>query len=192
MVRAQSKIFTIRVADLILPVFPMILSGWIAGYTGYLSRALSDALIHFAYNIAITVWKAFPFAYFPRRKTAADCFRFPNKIGLDVEIEALGDCLRQKKASINEIHRYTKTLSRESRHSSLHERTLIREHNNNAAASIRARLLILAQARGEDYQRVVSHGIIYCISSKHFSRLVVVSRVFRTFDLSWDLGRLLG
>jgi malonate transporter and related proteins len=43
----------VRIADLILPVFAVILSGWIAGYTGYLSRALSDGLIHFAYNIAM-------------------------------------------------------------------------------------------------------------------------------------------
>jgi malonate transporter len=43
----------VRIADLILPVFAVILSGWIVGYTGYLSRTLSDALIHFAYNIAM-------------------------------------------------------------------------------------------------------------------------------------------
>jgi malonate transporter and related proteins len=43
----------VRIADLILPVFAVILSGCVAGYTGYLSRALSDALIHFAYNIAM-------------------------------------------------------------------------------------------------------------------------------------------
>jgi len=42
-----------QIADLILPVFAVILTGWIVGYTGYLSRALSDALIHFAYNIAM-------------------------------------------------------------------------------------------------------------------------------------------
>ena len=42
-----------RIADLILPVFAVIITGWIVGYTGYLSRALSDALIHFAYNIAM-------------------------------------------------------------------------------------------------------------------------------------------
>ena len=42
-----------RIADLILPVFAVILTGWIVAYTGYLSRALSDALIHFAYNIAM-------------------------------------------------------------------------------------------------------------------------------------------
>ena len=42
-----------QIADLILPVFAVILTGWIVGYTGYLARALSDALIHFAYNIAM-------------------------------------------------------------------------------------------------------------------------------------------
>ena len=42
-----------QTADLILPVFAVILTGWIVGFTGYLSRALSDALIHFAYNIAM-------------------------------------------------------------------------------------------------------------------------------------------
>jgi predicted transcriptional regulator of viral defense system len=41
-------------------------------------------------------------------KTVADCFKFRNKIGLDVAIEALKDCLRQRKASINEIYRYAK------------------------------------------------------------------------------------
>lgn len=41
------------VADLILPVFAVIVTGWIAGYSGYVSRALSDALVHFAYNIAM-------------------------------------------------------------------------------------------------------------------------------------------
>jgi len=43
----------VRIADLILPVFAVILTGWIVGLTGYLSRKLSDALIHFAYNIAM-------------------------------------------------------------------------------------------------------------------------------------------
>jgi malonate transporter and related proteins len=43
----------VRIADLILPVFGVIVTGWIVGYTGYLSRKLSEALIHFAYNIAM-------------------------------------------------------------------------------------------------------------------------------------------
>jgi predicted transcriptional regulator of viral defense system len=41
-------------------------------------------------------------------KTVADCFKFRNKIGLDVAIEALKDCVRQEKASVNEIYRYAK------------------------------------------------------------------------------------
>jgi predicted transcriptional regulator of viral defense system len=41
-------------------------------------------------------------------KTVADCFKFRNKIGLDIAIEALKDSLRQKKATVNEIYRYAK------------------------------------------------------------------------------------
>nr|WP_197441455.1 type IV toxin-antitoxin system AbiEi family antitoxin domain-containing protein [Thalassoglobus neptunius] len=36
-------------------------------------------------------------------KTVADCFKFRNKIGLDVAIEALRDCLREKRATRDEI-----------------------------------------------------------------------------------------
>jgi malonate transporter and related proteins len=43
----------VQIADLILPVFAVILTGWVVGYSGYLSRSLSDALIHFAYNVAM-------------------------------------------------------------------------------------------------------------------------------------------
>ncbi len=41
-------------------------------------------------------------------KTVADCFKFRNKIGLDVAIEALRDCLRQRKASVDELMRYAR------------------------------------------------------------------------------------
>ena len=41
-------------------------------------------------------------------KTVADCFKFRNKIGLDIAIEALRDCLSQRKANINDIYRYAK------------------------------------------------------------------------------------
>jgi len=41
-------------------------------------------------------------------KTVADCFKFRNKIGLDIAIEALKDCFRQKKATVNEIYHYAK------------------------------------------------------------------------------------
>ena len=42
-----------EVAALILPVFAVIVTGWAAGFAGYVSRDLSDGLIHFAYNVAM-------------------------------------------------------------------------------------------------------------------------------------------
>jgi predicted transcriptional regulator of viral defense system len=36
-------------------------------------------------------------------KTVADCFKFRHKIGTDVALEALRECYRQKKASMNEL-----------------------------------------------------------------------------------------
>jgi len=44
-----------------------------------------------------------PVRIFSVAKTVADCFKYRNKIGLDVAIEALRDSLRQKKATPNQI-----------------------------------------------------------------------------------------
>lgn len=44
-----------------------------------------------------------PIKVYSPAKTVADCFKFRNKIGLDVAIEALRDCLRQRKATKDEI-----------------------------------------------------------------------------------------
>jgi predicted transcriptional regulator of viral defense system len=55
---------------------------------------------HTVEGVAVRVYSA--------AKTVADCFKFRNKIGLDVAIEALKDSLRQKKATINDIYRYAK------------------------------------------------------------------------------------
>jgi predicted transcriptional regulator of viral defense system len=49
-----------------------------------------------------------PVRVYSAAKTVADCFKFRNKIGLDVAIEALKDSLRQKKTRINEVYRYAK------------------------------------------------------------------------------------
>jgi predicted transcriptional regulator of viral defense system len=38
-------------------------------------------------------------------KTVADCFKYRNKIGLDVAMEALRDCLRQRLATVDELQR---------------------------------------------------------------------------------------
>jgi predicted transcriptional regulator of viral defense system len=42
-------------------------------------------------------------------RTVADCFKYRNKIGLEVAIEALRDCWRQKKATMDELHRAAQT-----------------------------------------------------------------------------------
>jgi predicted transcriptional regulator of viral defense system len=46
-------------------------------------------------------------------KTVVDCFRFRNKIGLDVALEALRESIRSKKTTINEIHRFSRLLGLE-------------------------------------------------------------------------------
>lgn len=41
-------------------------------------------------------------------KTVADCFKYRNKIGLDVALQALKDCLSKKKGSIEDILKYAR------------------------------------------------------------------------------------
>lgn len=41
-------------------------------------------------------------------KTIADCFKFRNKIGMDVALEALREGLRQKKCTLNEIQKFAR------------------------------------------------------------------------------------
>ncbi len=41
-------------------------------------------------------------------KTVADCFKYRNKIGVDVAIEALRDCWKRRRASADELWRYAK------------------------------------------------------------------------------------
>ncbi|MGL4552766.1 MAG: type IV toxin-antitoxin system AbiEi family antitoxin domain-containing protein, partial [Gemmataceae bacterium] len=38
-------------------------------------------------------------------RTVADCFAYRNKVGLDVALEALRDCRRQRRATVDELHR---------------------------------------------------------------------------------------
>lgn len=41
-------------------------------------------------------------------KTVADCFKYRNKIGLDVALEALQDCWRQRRGSIDDLLHYAR------------------------------------------------------------------------------------
>jgi len=61
----------VQVAALILPVFAVIVTGWAAGYLGYMSRDLADGLIHFAYNIAMPALLVVTIAEEPARSLIA-------------------------------------------------------------------------------------------------------------------------
>ena len=41
-------------------------------------------------------------------KSVADCFKFRNKIGLDVALESLRDCLRQRKCTADSLWKYAR------------------------------------------------------------------------------------
>jgi len=47
-----------------------------------------------------------PIRVYSVAKTVADCFKFRNKIGLDVALDALRECRREKRATNDEIWRY--------------------------------------------------------------------------------------
>ncbi|MEA5549980.1 type IV toxin-antitoxin system AbiEi family antitoxin domain-containing protein [Anabaena cylindrica UHCC 0172] len=49
-----------------------------------------------------------PVSIYSLPKTVADCFKFRNKIGLDVALEALRECLQKRKFSMDEIWHYAK------------------------------------------------------------------------------------
>src|ERR1700682_7975 len=62
---------------------------------------MSGPALHFGvkeYNFSGATLRVFSPA-----KTVADCFKFRNKIGLDVAIEALKECRRMKKATMDEL-----------------------------------------------------------------------------------------
>ncbi len=45
---------------------------------------------------------------FTPAKTVADCFKYRNKIGLDVAIEALRECLRSRRCTMDDLLRYAR------------------------------------------------------------------------------------
>jgi predicted permease len=56
-----------EIANLVLPVFAVIVTGWLAGTRGYVSQSLADALIHFAYNVAMPALLVVTIAQEPAR-----------------------------------------------------------------------------------------------------------------------------
>ena len=70
-----------------------------------LVRMSGDALTRGVMHIAVD---GVQIAGFNPAKTVADCFKFRNKIGLDVALEALRDALKSRKISADELWKYAK------------------------------------------------------------------------------------
>ncbi len=49
-----------------------------------------------------------PVRIYSPAKTVADCFKYRNKIGVDVAIEALRDCVEQRRCTADELWRYAR------------------------------------------------------------------------------------
>jgi malonate transporter len=65
-----------EIAGLVLPVFAIIVTGWLAGWLGYISRSLADGLVHFAYNVAMPALLIVTIAQEPARNLLAWRFLF--------------------------------------------------------------------------------------------------------------------
>lgn len=63
----------------------------------------------FAAGIETHQLEGVPVRVYSAAKTVADCFKYRNKIGIEVAVEALRDALRQRKATVDEIWRYAET-----------------------------------------------------------------------------------
>lgn len=61
------------------------------------SKGIEEHLIE---NITVKVYSP--------AKTVADCFKFRNKVGLDVAIEALRDCIKQRLCTNDELWNYSR------------------------------------------------------------------------------------
>jgi predicted transcriptional regulator of viral defense system len=65
-------------------------------------------IVHFSgkalsYGVQEKKLEGVPARVFGPAKTVADCFKFRNKIGLEVALEALRDCYRQREATMDEL-----------------------------------------------------------------------------------------
>lgn len=67
----------------------------------FTDKAFTEGIeIHEIEGVKVQVYNA--------AKTVADCFKYRNKIGIDVALEALRDTWRQKRATMDELWHYAK------------------------------------------------------------------------------------
>ncbi len=90
-------------------------------------------------------------------KTVADCFKYRNKIGLDVALEALRDCWKKRRATMDELWQAAKTCRVAKRHAPLPGvPDVTKQKPRNLAASVRQRLMNLARTQKEDFRLILT------------------------------------
>ena len=95
-----------------------------------------------------------PIRVYSAAKTVTDCFKFRNKIGLDVALEALKDAWRSRKVTMAELSHFAKINRVRTCHAALSGGG--DAMTGNLSASILARLLTLAKQRGDDYNLLLN------------------------------------
>ena len=59
-------------------------------------------------GIGAQIIEGVPVRVYGPAKTVADCFKFRNKIGIDIAVEALRDCLGQRRCTADELFEYAR------------------------------------------------------------------------------------
>ena len=59
-------------------------------------------------GIETQIIEGVPVRVYSPAKTVADCFKFRNRIGIDVAVEALRDCLGQRRCTTDELFEYAR------------------------------------------------------------------------------------
>ena len=88
-----------EVADLVLPVFAVIVTGWLAGWLGHISRSLADGLVHFAYNVAMPALLFVTVAQEPSGGWHFGAFKKPQRSIGHGHLNAVGNSEHQVRAS---------------------------------------------------------------------------------------------
>jgi predicted transcriptional regulator of viral defense system len=83
-------------------------SAYIPKIEGVLLKAIyySDSTLHS--GVETHSIKGVPIKVFNIPKTIVDCFKYRNKVGFDIAIEALKEGFREKKFTMDEIRKYAK------------------------------------------------------------------------------------
>lgn len=106
-------------------------------------------------------------------KTVADCFKFRNKIGTDVALEALRGYRRKYRSGMDELWRYAKVVRVTSNATISGGPWMSPTKPRKVAASVRQKLTNLSKQRGEEFQFVLSEyaieRLLYRISRSQHS-----------------------